>query len=190
MGTTRENKSWFLGQVKAEMDAWTDPTKRRVTDGRLPQYLIFTTNVALSSTPRTGGKDAFEELMRGYQAGLPLVGWRVWDADQISSLLDGYPDVRRAYAGLITPNEVLAMIMERFTQPIVVNVQQAAPVVMAPAPSRVRINPGQPGNERPFQEAYDAAGGVELLGEPASEVDAIGDGFMQRLDGGAPAWPG
>jgi hypothetical protein len=83
-GSARQNSSWFLGRVKAELDDWTNPAKRRVTAGRRPQYLIFATNIALSSTTGTGGKDAFEQLMADYQDRLGLLGWRVWDADQLS----------------------------------------------------------------------------------------------------------
>lgn len=47
------------------MDAWTDPNKRRVRDGRLPEYLIFATNIALSAVPGGGGKDRVDDLVRG-----------------------------------------------------------------------------------------------------------------------------
>ena len=60
LGSTGADNRWFLTQVKAELNQSADPTKRRTTAGHRPQYLIFTTNVPLSSTPGNGGKDAFD----------------------------------------------------------------------------------------------------------------------------------
>jgi hypothetical protein len=81
-----QDTAWFLGRVKAEMNAWTNPNKRRVRDGRLPEYLIFATNIALSAVPGGGGKDRVDDLIRGYLGTLPVKDWRIWDATQITTL--------------------------------------------------------------------------------------------------------
>ena len=33
---TRTDTTWLRGRIKAELDAWADPAKRRVRDGRRP----------------------------------------------------------------------------------------------------------------------------------------------------------
>lgn len=183
LGTTRTDNRWFLDRVKAELEDWANPAKRRVMSGQRPQYLLFATNISLSSTPGTGGKDSFDKLMTEYQDRVGLLDWRVWDAEQISRLLDRYPTVRASYAGLITPNEVFAQLLKQLTNPITVNVD--APITVNVDARERAIQPGEPGNESPFRETVDAVGGVELLGAPRTPVEQIGDGYMQRFDGGS-----
>jgi hypothetical protein len=86
----------------------------------------------------------------------------VWDATQITTLLDCYPDVRRAFSALITSNELIATMHDRLRSPLQANV-----VVEMPEP---RIRPGQQGNEAAFQPAYAAAGGAARLGDALGEV--------------------
>jgi tetratricopeptide (TPR) repeat protein len=107
LGATADT-TWLRGQVKAELDDWADPSKRRVRDGRRPEYLVLATNVPLSSVPGSGGKDRTDELIRGYSAVLGLRDWRVWDGNQIRAFLNAYPDVKRPFAALTTPGDVLA----------------------------------------------------------------------------------
>lgn len=52
-----------------------------------------------------------------------------------------------------------------------------------------RIRPGQPGQEAAFQEAYDAAGGADRLGQPIGEVIAQERGVVQHFDGGPTGEP-
>ncbi|GAA0934445.1 hypothetical protein [Virgisporangium aurantiacum] len=179
--TTGHDTAWLLGRVKAEMDAWVDPNKRRVRDGRLPEYLIFATNVSLSAVPASGGKDRVDNLISSYLQRLPLKDWRIWDANQITTFLDCYPNVRRAFAALITPNELIATMHDRLTAP-----HQTRVTVEMPSK---RIRPGQPGNEAAFQPAFDAAGGAERLGEALGEVDQTGPGLVQHFDGGPAGEP-
>lgn len=113
--------------------------------------------------------------VRGYLGRLPLKGWRIWDATQITTLLDCHPDVRRAFSALITPNEVIAAMHDRLTSPIQANV-----VVEMP---RTLIRPGQPGYEAAFQAAYAAAGGVRRLGDALGEVCHHGPALVQHFDG-------
>lgn len=105
---TGSDTTWLRGRIKAELDAWADPDKRRVRDGRRPEYLIITTNVGLSGVPGSGGKDRIDELVKQYAAGLGLRDWSIWDAPQIGTFLNAYPDVRRGFTTLITPSDVLA----------------------------------------------------------------------------------
>jgi len=100
--------TWFLGQVKDELDDWADPGKRRVSEGRRPEYLIFATNVPLSAVPGRGGRDKADELIEKYRETLSLRGWDVWDGNQIKTYLNAYPDVKRSFTALMTPSDALA----------------------------------------------------------------------------------
>lgn len=174
---TGADTAWLRRQITAELKAWSDPGKKRVLNGRLPEYLIFVTNVRLSAVPGKGGKDQIDALIRSYATTLSLKGWAVWDGTTVATLLDSYPDVRRAFSALITPNEVLAAMHDRLTAP------PSPPRVdiVLPAP---RIRPGQPGHEATFQPIYDAAGGADLLGEAMGEVQEVGPGWVQHFAGG------
>jgi hypothetical protein len=173
---TGADTTWLRRQVKAELDAWADPGRGRTRAGRRPEYLIFTTNVPLSGIAGTGGKDRVGKLIEDYAADLGLKGWRVWDGVQIGTYLDAYPEVRRAFAALITPSEVLAAMRDRQDTPPEVWVVLDVP--------EVRIRPGQPGVERAFGEAYAAAGGPARLGPAVGKVAEQGPGWVQHFDGG------
>ncbi len=110
---TAEDTVWFKARVAAELNDWADPLKNRVKRGRLPEYLIFATNVALSADPGRGGIDSVDTLIESYRGRLPLKGWRVWHHRQICTFLDTYPSVRRTYAAFTTPGDVLAALQER-----------------------------------------------------------------------------
>jgi hypothetical protein len=148
-----------------------------VRDGQRPQYLIVATNIPLSAVPRTGGKDRIDSLIAEFAPAIGLKDWRIWDAVQIGAFLDAFPDVRRSFAALITPSEVLAAMRDKLDYPPEVSV-----VLSMPTPV---IRPGQQGNEQAFMPAYEAAGGVAQLGRALGEVQDVGTGFVQYFDGGA-----
>lgn len=179
--STNADATWLLGRVKSELDTWADPDKQRVRAGRRPQYLIFTTNVALSAVPGSGGRDRVDRLIGERAASIGLEAWSVWDAPQLSTFLDGYPDVRRSFAALITPNEVLAAMYDELAEPRKTNI-----VVSVPA---VPIRPGQPGQEAAFLPAYAAAGGESKLGTALGEVYEPGPGWVQHFSGPAGGEP-
>jgi hypothetical protein len=174
---TGADLGWLRRQIKAELDAWSDPNKKRVLDGQLPEFLIFATNVTLSAAPGTGGKDRIDALIRSYAPALGLKGWRVWDGTTISTLLDSYPDVRQSFSALITSNEVLAAMHAKLTSP-------PSPVRIDVVLPQSRIRPGQPGHEAAFEPVYEAAGGADVLGEAMGEVRDEGPGWVQHFSGG------
>ena len=49
---------WLRVQMTKELDAWLDPQRRRVTQGRMPEYLLVATNLRLSRVPKAGGSIA------------------------------------------------------------------------------------------------------------------------------------
>ena len=172
---TGTDTAWLRRQVKAELDAWADPGKARVSQGRRPDYLIVATNVPLSGVPGSGGKARIDKLIGEYASQIGLKDWRVWDAGQITAFLNAYPDVRRAFAALITPSEVLAQMRDRLDTPPEVSVVLNIPAAV--------IRAGQPGCEAAFTAAYNAAGGQARLGQAIGEVYDAGPGWVQHFTG-------
>ncbi|WP_182907556.1 hypothetical protein [Microbispora sp. H13382] len=162
--------AWLRKQIKAELDAWADPTKRRRKEGRSPQYLIFATNVSLSAVPGGGGKDKISMLITQSADVIGLKDWRVWDANQIKSFLDVHQDVATGFAALITPHALIAALREK--------VMQSAPLIM---PTPIKVGEGLPGKEAAFRAAFEAAGGVARLGHPTGQAHELGPGFVQYL---------
>jgi hypothetical protein len=109
---TPQDTVWLRRQITGELNAWSNKSKNRVTQGRLPQYLIFVTNVRLSSVPGTGGLDQVNKLIASYVDQLGLRGWKIWDYEQVCRFLDAYADIRQAYAAFTTPGDVLATLQE------------------------------------------------------------------------------
>ncbi|MFE2068802.1 hypothetical protein ACFXDH_41605 [Streptomyces sp. NPDC059467] len=101
--------SWLKGQIKDECEAWLSPTSKR---DRLPEYLIFTTNVVLTPVPSSGGIAQIEQFLSTYAARLGLKGWAVWHYDQLCRYLDRYPSIRRTYAGAITSGDLIAKLLD------------------------------------------------------------------------------
>lgn len=52
--------TWLGGQIKDELDRWEHQESKR---GRLPEYLIFVTNVRLSSVSVSGGIDKLDAYL-------------------------------------------------------------------------------------------------------------------------------
>ncbi|MEV7872660.1 hypothetical protein AB0P17_42655 [Streptomyces sp. NPDC088124] len=101
---------WLERQIEAEFKAWLHPGSKR---GRLPEYLIFTTNVPLSPVPETGGIARVDRLVSSYanKSKVALKGWALWHGDEICRFLDIHEGVRRAFAHFITPGDVLSRLL-------------------------------------------------------------------------------
>ncbi|MBL7488138.1 hypothetical protein I6A60_34100 [Frankia sp. AgB1.9] len=102
---------WFVRQVEKELGKWRANARLPRKDGS-PEYLLFVTNVVLSPA-RNGGVDAVNSAIARYSPDMVLKGWRVWHYDTLCRLLDVYGDVRRAYAHLILPGDVLSAMHDR-----------------------------------------------------------------------------
>ncbi len=114
------NATWLTKEILAELDAWTDPDGSR---GDVPDYLVFVSNVPLTPVAAAGGWDSLHESVGQHldklkgsekkaRAALArrVRAWRVWDGNQMWSLLNAYPDVRRGFRGLLTAGDVLAAL--------------------------------------------------------------------------------
>jgi hypothetical protein len=133
---TGADTAWLRGQVTAELEAWANPHKNRVKQGRQSELLIFATNVMLSAVPGTGGLAVIDALIESYAGRLGLRGWKVWDYEQVCRFLDAYADVRQTYAAFTTPGDILAAL-----QDVVVN---RIAVDLARVSWLARFQPGSP----------------------------------------------
>ena len=106
--------SWFKDQVRDELEAWLAPKSKR---GRLPQYVIFTTNVVLSAVPESGGIAQVDGLIATYADRLQLKGWAVWHYDQLCRYLDQHDGIRRTYAHSVTAGDVLSRLFDALPAP-------------------------------------------------------------------------
>ncbi|MFI0925124.1 NACHT domain-containing protein [Streptomyces sp. NPDC021012] len=111
---TKPDTTWFIGQVRKELRQWANKDSKRGREGALPRYLLFATNVVLSSDPVQGGLDLFEKAMSDLidELKLPLEGFGVWHFDEICRYLDQYPAIRQTYAALTTAGDVLFKLRE------------------------------------------------------------------------------
>jgi len=166
----QNDTQWLHRTIMRELDQWDDPNRKRVSDGRRPEYLIIATNVRLTSVARRGGIDRIRTLLTGYADRLALQGWDLWDANKLSAYLDAYPDVARRFAEFLTPGQVLSDAIDTIGD-----------VRTALTGGMFTVGQGQPGCRRVFDKAYQAAGGAAVLGEFSSEVYDDGPGWVQHL---------
>jgi hypothetical protein len=177
-GIGEKDLDWLRREITKELAAWSSPDKKRITEGRMPEYLIIATNVRLTSAVRVGGIDRIRTFMAGHAEKLGLKGWALWDANQLTMYLNAYPSVSTKFADTITSGDVIAKLHARIDD-----------LGRSPTPDQIRVGQGQAGNERPFLAAYQAGGGRAVLGAPTSEVYEDGPGWVQHLTGGSGRGP-
>lgn len=128
----QDNLTWLWGQVRDELDAWADPESGR---DPVPDYWVIITNVPLTPVPDVGGHDQLNKRIKGYiddladsrrdvddeatrrrKARLARVSrikkWRVWDANQIQTLLTVHDNIRRAFPSFLTAADVFANLAQ------------------------------------------------------------------------------
>lgn len=113
----RDNAVWLQGQIKGEIDRWADAAQESTRD-RLPDYLIFVTNVDLSAVAQDGGIDKLEAFVRqligrtsdAHEKGLRVRAFKIWHGDQIRTMVDAHQDIRWAFDGLLTAGDVIAAL--------------------------------------------------------------------------------
>jgi len=101
--TVGENADWLRNEIRKELDAWVDKDRARKPK---PDNLLFISNVALSAVPGHG-VDRVLAVVDRFADALPLDNFVVWHHDHLCRLLDDSPGIRTAFAGLITPGDVL-----------------------------------------------------------------------------------
>ena len=136
------NLRWLRTQVDAELDAWMSDSSKR---GAFPRYLIFVSNVRLSSVP-SSGIDAINAHIRARLAApwngdskntlraRGLQDWRVWHRDQLNALLTAHDGVRVAFKGLLTVGDLVSRLG---TLSGLLDPDQFAPVLTAHATNTI-----------------------------------------------------
>lgn len=105
---TGKDTDWALKDLKGELEKFTDK-KREL---RKPEFYIFVTNITLSSVAEKGGKDRANALINEFKSSLGLIDFRIWDYDQLRTMLDTYEDIRTTYNAWIMPGDVLSALMK------------------------------------------------------------------------------
>jgi hypothetical protein len=103
--TPKEDASWLISQLRTELAEWLNNTDRRK-----PEYYIIATNVILSPKLNTGGLDRVIEEMNHWLTNLGLLGFDIWHADKIDTLLQHYGSVRKHYAAWITSSDLISTL--------------------------------------------------------------------------------
>ncbi|WP_149205095.1 NACHT domain-containing protein [Actinotalea subterranea] len=122
--------TWVAKEIRAELDAWVEATRSRM---EVPDYLIFVTNVRLSPVGKKGGIDTVKRSVNDHLSRLKssqeeetgterdpellararcIRDWRIWDGNQLESLLTAYSEVRRSVPGMLTAGDVLSALQQ------------------------------------------------------------------------------
>ncbi|OZD10630.1 MULTISPECIES: NACHT domain-containing protein [Nocardiaceae] len=115
-GDPASNLVWFKKQIDAELLRWVEAMDKG-SRMRPPDYMVFASNVRLSSNGVSGGIDQLNNYLLGRLHddkdpihGLGIRAIRIWHHAQITALIDGHPSVRYAFPALLTIGDVLACI--------------------------------------------------------------------------------
>lgn len=103
-GDPTSNARWLRNEIRKELASWSDPLGGRQAK---PENILFVTNVILSAVPDRG-LDQVETVFDDFHKRLPLARRAIWHYDHLCRLLDDAPAIRNAFAGLITPGDVLS----------------------------------------------------------------------------------
>lgn len=103
------NAGWLRGQIEKELDDWEWNDSRR---GDFPKYIIFVTNVRISSVANVGGIDSINNYMKTrYNDSLKkrgLRGWKIWHRDQLNGFLSINEGIRNAFPAMLTVGDVIS----------------------------------------------------------------------------------
>jgi hypothetical protein len=91
-----------VADLKAELEKVT--TKYKLTC----HHYVLITNVPLTGASRIGTRDKVAKIAADWKKEIPCV--EVWDAADLSRMLDNNPNVRTAYNELILPGDVLSAL--------------------------------------------------------------------------------
>ncbi len=115
-----DDLSWLKTQIRRELDSWADRERRR-----LPNNLLFVTNVRLSAVEKDGGVDKITKFLKeeidrsrhdesGKRADtLRERGLReafVWHRDTLNALISGDQSIRDAFPALLTTGDILTRL--------------------------------------------------------------------------------
>lgn len=146
--TPSADATWLIDQIRDELDQWASGVRR----SRVPQLYLLVTNVRLSATAVSGGRDRVEAALEQFRGVLGMRGFLVWDGESIEALLDAHPQVRQTYTAWVTSGDVLAAVLQQLRTP-----------------------------EDRFTEAMPRTVAKEMLARRAARLDEAGDGGDHAL---------
>ena len=117
----QDNARWLWNRIRDELDAWDSHPDRK----RVPDNLLFVTNVPLTPAPDVGGHDwvrvkvekHLQKLRQPQPSGsvrsherrlVTLKNWQIWDRHKIHALLDAHEGIRHAFPAFLTVGDVFA----------------------------------------------------------------------------------
>jgi hypothetical protein len=114
--SAKKNADWAIDQLKGELKKYkpygVKARTRNDATRSCPDYYIFATNIVLSATKKTGGKDRVREILKTFKRTHGLKDFAVWDGGQIRRYLDLFAGIRQTYAAWLVPGDVLAYIIK------------------------------------------------------------------------------
>jgi hypothetical protein len=100
-GNVGAEAAWAIDELKKELQ------KYRTENRTKPDFFIFATNVIL--TPgANGSKDQVYTILQEQGEELGWKGSEVWDYDEICRFLQGQDAIRKSFAALISPGDLIA----------------------------------------------------------------------------------
>lgn len=109
--TPASNLTWLKATIRNELVEWSRADSKR---DEKPAYLLFVTNVRLSSVPGKG-KDEVHEYVRKQLSTLKLAvsEVRIWDYYELIAQLDNNASVRKRYSAFVTPGDLVTALIEQ-----------------------------------------------------------------------------
>jgi hypothetical protein len=105
-----ENKDfrWVENELKRELEKY----KIRKTKVKLPDNYLLFTNIVLTATAGTGGRDRATKLEKELQTTYKIHNIRILSYDDIIDYLDAYRDLATAYLPFILAGDVLSRLLK------------------------------------------------------------------------------
>lgn len=194
--STTADWKWFIDEVRGELRGWV---AKRKLGKETPKYLLFATNVSLSGTEDTGGKDQFEQLMSNSAGELGLKGWFAWDYNEIRTMLDEHTAIRQRYLELIVIGDLLVQLESLLPKKTALEAERLAGNTVAELINRQWVRTGDAGYrdgskvrladiaiDLPCRSRVRASTSSELRISTAATTIRLGDAVLSRPGGPGP----
>lgn len=109
---TSADQDWLIGEIRKELKTWKGNNSARADRKKQPDYLLIASNVVLTPVAGSGGIDRVHQAISAALQSANIKACHVLHFDKICRMLDAHKGVRSAYAGLITPGDVLSKLSQ------------------------------------------------------------------------------
>ncbi|MFI5495264.1 hypothetical protein [Actinoplanes sp. NPDC051859] len=100
---------WLHRQIVRELERVESYSRRKA--GR-PDYLIIASNVSLPSAPNANGIDSIYAFLHAEGKRIGIQDFAIWGEPELSRFLDAYPDVRYAFANVMTSRVSMQQLLQ------------------------------------------------------------------------------